>query len=86
MDLLEEIRLLANIETSETKLLSVVLAGSARARGAVERQSAAPAQAADRAALRAAPLTMTETLGYVAGRIGGGRGNRRADCSRARRS
>ncbi len=54
LELLEEIRLLANIETNERKLLSVILAGQPEVTAAAERPIAAPAEAARRAALRAA--------------------------------
>jgi general secretion pathway protein A len=69
LDLLEEIRLLANIETAETKLLSVVLAGQPEL--ATRLNDDVLRQLKQRIALRCElrPLTMTETLGYVAGRI-----------------
>jgi general secretion pathway protein A len=68
-DLLEEIRLLANIETNETKLLSVILAGQPELVARLNDE--ALRQLKQRVALRCElrPLTMTETLGYVAGRI-----------------
>lgn len=69
LDLLEEIRLLANIETAETKLLSVVLAGQPEL--GVRLNQDAWRQLKQRIALRCelGALTLTETLGYVAGRI-----------------
>ena len=69
LDLLEEIRLLANIETNDTKLLSVVLAGQPEL--AARLNDDALRQLKQRIALRCelGPLTLTETLGYVAGRI-----------------
>ena len=54
LDLLEEIRLLGNIETDDTKLLSIVLAGQPELGEPLERRLAAAAEAAHRAALRAA--------------------------------
>jgi general secretion pathway protein A len=68
-ELLEEVRLLANIETEETKLLSVVLAGqpelSARLSDTELRQLK------QRIALRCAltALDIRETAAYIAGRI-----------------
>jgi len=69
LELLEEIRLLANIETNEAKLLSVVLAGQPELAGRLNEDSLR--QLKQRIALRCelGPLTMTETLGYVAGRL-----------------
>jgi general secretion pathway protein A len=68
-ELLEEIRLLANIETDEEKLLLLVLAGQpelADRLNAVELR-----QLKQRVALRCElrPLTLQETYGYLAGRI-----------------
>ncbi len=69
LDLLEEIRLLANIETAEVKLLSVVLAGQPEL--ARRLNDDALRQLKQRIALRCElrPLTLPETLGYIAGRI-----------------
>lgn len=69
LELLEEVRLLANIETEETKLLLVVLAGQPELAGRLNDN--ALRQLKQRIALRCElrPLTMTETLAYVAGRI-----------------
>jgi general secretion pathway protein A len=69
LDLLEEVRLLANIETDDTKLLSVVLAGQPEL--ARRLNDDALRQLKQRIALRCelGPLSLTETLGYVAGRI-----------------
>lgn len=68
-DLLEEVRLLANIETSTDKLLPVVLAGQPE----LGERLNAPAlrQLKQRVALRCtlAPLDLQETAEYVAGRI-----------------
>jgi general secretion pathway protein A len=68
-DLLEEIRLLANIETDDTKLLSVVLAGQPELAARLNHPDLR--QLKQRIALRCElkPLSMTETAGYVAGRI-----------------
>jgi general secretion pathway protein A len=68
-DLLEEIRLLANIETDTEKLLPLVLA--AQPEMAARLNSPALRQLKQRVALRCrlAPLTLTQTAGYIAGRI-----------------
>ena len=69
LGLLEEIRLLANVETDDRKLLSVILAGQpelgTRLNDPVLRQLK------QRVALRCdlRPLTAAETAGYIAGRI-----------------
>jgi len=68
-DLLEEVRLLANIETEQTKLLSVILAGQPEL---AERLSTVGLrQLKQRVALRCslAPLELRETAAYIAGRI-----------------
>ena len=69
LELLEEVRMLVNIETNETKLLSVVLAGQPELATRLRQDSLR--QLKQRIALRCElrPLTMPETLGYVAGRI-----------------
>ena len=69
LELLEEIRLLANIETNDVKLLSVVLAGQPEL--AARLNDSALRQLKQRIALRCelGALSLTETLGYVAGRI-----------------
>jgi hypothetical protein len=63
------VRLLANIETDEVKLLSVVLAGQPELAGRLNDDTLR--QLKQRIALRCelGPLSLTETLGYVAGRI-----------------
>jgi general secretion pathway protein A len=68
-DLLEEIRLLANIETSEEKLLSLILAGQPELAEQLNQPSLR--QFKQRIALRCElnPLTPQETLAYLAGRI-----------------
>jgi type II secretory pathway predicted ATPase ExeA len=68
-ELLEEIRLLANIETSDEKVFPVVLAGQPEL---AERLNAAGLrQLKQRVGLRCvlSPLDVTETAAYVAGRI-----------------
>src|SRR5206468_9962612 len=67
-ELLEEIRLLANIETDEEKLLPVVLAGQAELAERLNRPDLL--QLKQRVALRCSlrPLTLRETADYVAGR------------------
>jgi len=69
LDLLEEIRLLANIETSEEKLLSVIIAGQPELGDRLNDQSLR--QLKQRIALRCElkPLTLQETAAYMAGRI-----------------
>ena len=69
LDLLEEIRLLANIETHDTKLLSVILAGQPELGIRLNENSLR--QLKQRVALRCElrPLSLTETMGYVAGRL-----------------
>lgn len=69
LDLLEEIRLLANIETDAEKLLSVVIAGQPELADRLNDQSLR--QLKQRVALRCElqPLTKRETETYVAGRI-----------------
>ena len=47
-ELLEEIRLLANIETPKEKLLPIILAGTARAGDAAQSSVSAPVEAAGR--------------------------------------
>ena len=74
--LIEEIRLLANIETNDCKLLSLILAGQPELADRLNEQ--ALRQLKQRVALRCdlRPLTATETAGYIAGRllIAGGAG------------
>ena len=78
LELLEEVRLLANIETNEQKLLTVILAGqpelASRLNEDVLRQL--KQRIALRCELRA--LTLNETAAYIAGRIkaAGGQGAR----------
>jgi len=68
-DILEEIRLLANIETNERKLLSVIMAGQPELTSLLN--DASLRQLKQRVALRCElrPLTLQETAGYLAGRI-----------------
>ena len=68
-DILEEIRLLANIETNERKLLTVILAGQPEVTALLN--DAALRQLKQRIALRCElrPLSLQETAGYLAGRI-----------------
>jgi general secretion pathway protein A len=69
LELLEEIRLLANIETNEQKLLSVIIAGQPEL--GERMNDPALRQFKQRIALRCElrPLTINETVGYLAGRI-----------------
>ena len=69
LELLEEIRLLANIETNAEKLLSVIIAGQPEL--AARLNERALRQFKQRVALRCElkPLTPQETATYVVGRI-----------------
>ena len=69
LELLEEVRLLANIETETQKLLCVILAGQPELADRLNDSSLR--QLKQRIALRCElrPLTLTETAGYIAGRI-----------------
>jgi general secretion pathway protein A len=69
LELLEEVRLLANIETDREKLLPVVLAGQPQL--ADRLNDPALRQLKQRVALRCAlqPLDQAETSAYIAGRI-----------------
>jgi len=68
-ELLEEIRLLANIETPAQKLLPLVLAGQPELAGRLEHPSLR--QLKQRVALRCEilPFQLSETAGYIASRI-----------------
>lgn len=68
-ELLEEVRLLSNIETSTAKLLNVVLAGQPEL--AVRLNESSLRQLKQRIALRCqlAPLDLSETAAYIAGRL-----------------
>ena len=69
-EILEEIRLLANIETDEEKLLPVVLAGQPELGNRLNNPDLR--QLKQRVALRCSlrALTLKETAAYIAGRIG----------------
>jgi general secretion pathway protein A len=69
LELLEEIRLLANIETETEKLLTVIIAGQSEL--ADRLNDRALRQLKQRVALRCElrPLTAQETAAYLAGRI-----------------
>jgi general secretion pathway protein A len=69
LELLEEIRLLANIETDEHKLLSVIIAGQPEL--AARLNESELRQFKQRIALRCElrPLERAETAAYIAGRI-----------------
>ena len=68
-DLLEEVRLLSNIEMATVKLLNVVLAGQPELAARLNENGLR--QLKQRIALRCelAPLTFQETAAYIAGRI-----------------
>jgi general secretion pathway protein A len=69
LDLLEEIRLLANIETDDEKLLSVIIAGQPELAQRLNDRTLR--QFKQRVALRCElrPLTPQETAAYIIGRI-----------------
>jgi general secretion pathway protein A len=69
LPLLEEVRLLANIETNERKLMSLILAGQPEL--AERLNDKGLRQLKQRVALRCdlRPLTQAETAGYIAGRL-----------------
>jgi general secretion pathway protein A len=69
LELLEEVRLLANIETSDDKLLSVVIVGQPEVVAKLEQLEIR--QLKQRIALRCElhPLTLDETAAYLVGRI-----------------
>lgn len=69
LELLEEIRLLANIETNDEKLLSVILAGQPELADRLNERSLR--QLKQRVALRCqlCALTLQESRAYIAGRI-----------------
>lgn len=68
-ELLEEIRLLGNIETATTKLLSIVLCGQPELADRLNERSLR--QLKQRVALRCelAPLSLGETASYISGRL-----------------
>jgi general secretion pathway protein A len=68
-ELLEEVRLLANIETSTVKLLNLVLVGQPELADRLNEQSLR--QLKQRITLRAqlTPLDLRETAAYIAGRL-----------------
>ena len=77
-ELLEEIRLLGNIETATTKLLNIVLCGQPEL--AVRLNDTSLRQLKQRVALRCElrPLSLPETAAYISGRLriaGGAPGN-----------
>lgn len=69
LELLEEIRLLANMETDDEKLMSVIIAGQPELADRLNQRELR--QLKQRVALRCElrPLTLQETEAYVAGRI-----------------
>lgn len=69
LELLEEIRLLINIESDDEKLLSVIIAGQPEISDRLNEQSLR--QLKQRIALRCQlrPLTVPETSAYIVGRI-----------------
>lgn len=68
-DLLEEVRLLSNMETTTTKLLNVVLAGQPELADRLNAPALRPLK--QRISLRCelSPLNLVETASYIAGRV-----------------
>jgi long-chain acyl-CoA synthetase len=66
---LEQLRLLSNLETETSKLLQIVLLGSARARPEARRQRSAPAAPADQRVEPPRPMNAEETREYVRHRL-----------------
>lgn len=68
-ELLEEVRLLANLESQDEKLLSLIIAGQPELSDLLNQDNLR--QLKQRVALRCElnPLTVQEAMGYVAGRI-----------------
>jgi general secretion pathway protein A len=69
LELLEEVRLLVNMETHEQKLMSVIIAGQPELADRLndDRLRQFKQRIALRCTLR--PLSLTDTAGYIAGRI-----------------
>ncbi len=86
LELLEEIRLLANIETTTEKLLPVVLAGQPQLADKLNDPDLR--QLKQRVALRCElqPLDLAETAAYIASRVRDRRRRQHDSCSRAKRS
>jgi general secretion pathway protein A len=82
VELLEEVRLLSNIETAEVKLLTVILAGQPELAGRLNEPGLR--QLKQRISLRCQiePLTFQETAAYIAGRLRIAGGNPAAIFSR----
>jgi len=68
-ELLEEIRLLMNIETDTVKLLNVVLAGQPELAGRLNQATLRQLKQRVTLRCRLAPLDLAETASYVAGRL-----------------
>jgi general secretion pathway protein A len=68
-DVLEEIRLLTNLETSTEKLLQIVLSGQPELEGKLRSQQLRQLRQRITLRCRTAPLTQEETFGYVAERL-----------------
>ena len=68
-DVLEEIRLLTNLETSTEKLLQIVLAGQPELEEKLKMPSLRQLRQRITLRCRTAPLSLEETFGYVAERL-----------------
>ena len=68
-DVLEEIRLLTNLETSTEKLLQIVLTGQPELEEKLKMPSLRQLRQRITLRCRTAPLTLEETFGYVAERL-----------------
>jgi general secretion pathway protein A len=75
-EVLEEIRLLTNLETSTEKLLQIVLAGQPELEEKLKLPQLRQLRQRITLRCRTAPLSLEETFGYIAGRlrIGGANG------------
>jgi general secretion pathway protein A len=69
LDVLEEIRLLTNLETSTEKLLQIVLAGQPELEEKLKMPQLRQLRQRVTLRCRTAPLTLEETFGYVAERL-----------------
>jgi general secretion pathway protein A len=69
LDLLEEIRLLTNLETSTEKLLQIVLAGQPELEEKLKRLEVRQLRQRITLRCRTAPLALEETFGYIEQRL-----------------
>jgi type II secretory pathway predicted ATPase ExeA len=69
LDVLEEIRLLTNLETSTEKLLQIVLSGQPELEEKLSRPELRQLRQRIMLRCKTRPLTLEQTRGYVAGRL-----------------